>query len=134
MSYLPPGTFIAVTLVFTGILIFETIRYAIKVKRGEIGKQSWLYAMPAFIFCAIFAAVERFFRAYIPGPVSDVLSKIQLFLPLLAFVSLWCALVWGLKRGYIEQKYRKTVTVGVTLLPIMTLIFYSIILYAFFKK
>ena len=34
MSYLPPGTFIAVTLVFTGILIFETIRYAIKVKRG----------------------------------------------------------------------------------------------------
>lgn len=50
MSYLPPGTFIAVTLVFTGILIFETIRYAIKVKRGEIGKQSWLYAMPAFIF------------------------------------------------------------------------------------
>ena len=83
MSYLPPGTFIAVTLVFTGILIFETVRYAIKVKRGEIGKQSWLYAMPAFIFCAIFAAVERFFRAYIPGPVSDVLSKIQLFLPLL---------------------------------------------------
>lgn len=74
-------------------------------------------------FCAIFAAVERFFRAYIPGPVSDVLSKIQLFLPLLAFVSLWCAQVWGLKRGYIEQKYRKTVTVGVTLLPIMTLIF-----------
>lgn len=68
MSYLPPGTFIAVTLVFTGILIFETVRYAIKVKRGEIGKQSWLYAMPAFIFCAIFAAVERFFRAYIPGP------------------------------------------------------------------
>ena len=130
MSYLPPGTFIAVTLVFTGILIFETVRYAIKVKRGEIGKQSWLYAMPAFIFCAIFAAVERFFRAYIPGPVSDVLSKIQLFLPLLAFVSLWCAQVWG----YIEQKYRKTVTVGVTLLPIMTLIFYSIILYAFFKK
>jgi len=120
--------------VFTGILIFETVRYAIKVKRGEIGKQSWLYAMPAFIFCAIFAAVERFFRAYIPGPVSDVLSKIQLFLPLLAFVSLWCAQVWGLKRGYIEQKYRKTVTVGVTLLPIMTLIFYSIILYAFFKK
>lgn len=50
MSYLPPGTFIAVTLVFTGILIFETIRYAIKVKRGEIGKQSWLYAMPAFYF------------------------------------------------------------------------------------
>lgn len=50
MSYLPPGTFIAVTLVFTGILIFETVRYAIKVKRGEIGKQSWLYAMPAFIF------------------------------------------------------------------------------------
>lgn len=49
--------------------------------------------------------------------------KIQLFLPLLAFVSLWCAQVWGLKRGYIEQKYRKTVTVGVTLLPIMTLIF-----------
>lgn len=90
--------------------------------------------MPAFIFCAIFAAVERFFRAYIPGPVSDVLSKIQLFLPLLAFVSLWCAQVWGLKHGYIEQKYRKTVTVGVTLLPIMTLIFYSIILYAFFKK
>lgn len=131
MSYLPPGTFIAVTLVFTGILIFETVRYAIKVKRGEIGKQSWLYAMPAFIFCAIFAAVERFF---LPGPVSDVLSKIQLFLPLLAFVSLWCAQVWGLKRGYIEQKYRKTVTVGVTLLPIMTLIFYSIILYAFFKK
>ena len=130
MSYLPPGTFIAVTLVFTGILIFETVRYAIKVKRGEIGKQSWLYA----IFCAMFAAVERFFRAYIPGPVSDVLSKIQLFLPLLAFVSLWCAQVWGLKRGYIEQKYRKTVTVGVTLLPIMTLIFYSIILYAFFKK
>lgn len=74
-------------------------------------------------FCAIFAAVERFFRAYIPGPVSDVLSKIQLFLPLLAFVSLWCAQVWGLKRGYIEQKYRKTVTVGVALLPIMTLIF-----------
>lgn len=74
-------------------------------------------------FCAIFAAVERLFRAYIPGPVSDVLSKIQLFLPLLAFVSLWCAQVWGLKRGYIEQKYRKTVTVGVTLLPIMTLIF-----------
>ena len=34
MSYLPPGTFIAVTLVFTGILIFETVRYAIKVKRG----------------------------------------------------------------------------------------------------
>lgn len=34
MSYLPPGTFIAVTLVFTGILIFETVRYAIKVK-GE---------------------------------------------------------------------------------------------------
>lgn len=93
------------------------------MKRGEIGKQSWLYAMPAFYFCAIFAAVERFFRAYIPGPVSDVLSKIQLFLPLLAFVSLWCAQVWGLKRGYIEQKYRKTVTVGVTLLPIMTLIF-----------
>lgn len=61
MSYLPPGTFIAVTLVFTGILIFETVRYAIKVKRGEICKQSWLYAMPAFIFCAIFAAVERFF-------------------------------------------------------------------------
>ena len=114
LSYLSTETFIAVTLVFTGILIFETIRYAIKVKRGEIGKQSWLYAMP--------------------GPVSDVLSKIQLFLPLLAFVSLWCAQVWGLKRGYIEQKYRKTVTVGVTLLPIMTLIFYSIILYAFFKK
>ena len=68
MSYLPPGTFIAVTLVFTGILIFETVRYVIKVKRGEIGKQSWLYAMPAFIFCAIFAAVERFFRAYIPVP------------------------------------------------------------------
>ena len=35
MSYLPPGTFIAVALVFTGILIFETVRYAIKVKRGE---------------------------------------------------------------------------------------------------
>lgn len=50
MSYLSTETFIAVTLVFTGILIFETIRYAIKVKRGEIGKQSWLYAMPAFYF------------------------------------------------------------------------------------
>ena len=91
--------------------------------------------LPCVVPCKLyFAAVERFFRAYIPGPVSDVLSKIQLFLPLLAFVSLWCAQVWGLKRGYIEQKYRKTVTVGVTLLPIMTLIFYSIILYAFFKK
>ena len=37
LSYLSTETFIAVTLVFTGILIFETIRYAIKVKRGEIG-------------------------------------------------------------------------------------------------
>lgn len=35
MSYLPPGTFIAVTLVFTGILIFETVRYVIKVKRRD---------------------------------------------------------------------------------------------------
>ena len=35
LSYLSTETFIAVTLVFTGILIFETIRYAIKVKRGE---------------------------------------------------------------------------------------------------
>ena len=68
------------TLVFTGILIFETVRYAIKVKRGEIGKQSWLYAMPAFIFCAIFAAVERFFRAYIPGPCPMFLSKNTAFL------------------------------------------------------
>ena len=53
MSYLPPGTFIAVTLVFTGILIFETVRYAIKVKRGEIGKQScrWYrdYICPFFV-------------------------------------------------------------------------------------
>ena len=67
MSYLPPGTFIAVTLVFTGILIFETVRYAIKVKKGR-DRQTIVgsYAMPAFIFCAIFAAVERFFRAYIP--------------------------------------------------------------------